>query len=83
MGEKLKISSAGIEFENTCDNCKYGGGDKYGNFFEYGQGSICIRCPVFCCFEESMVDPEEYREDWAREWRDFFDGKIMFVSLVL
>jgi hypothetical protein len=40
----------------------------------YGQNAVCIRCPVFCCAGEKLVEPGGYREDWAKEWAEFFDG---------
>ena len=47
----------------------------------FHQGSICTRCPVFCCkmpiTEEDkkylpILNPDEFRDDWAREWANFF-----------
>jgi hypothetical protein len=40
------------------------------------QGSICHRCPVFTCAVDKaafcLVEPDEYRADWAEEWAKFF-----------
>jgi len=45
------------------------------------QGSLCCRCPVFNC-EESvgqhgecyrLIEPENYRADWSKEWFIFFN----------
>jgi hypothetical protein len=55
-----------------------------------GQSSICGRCPVFCCtpvrdpdgFEFCLVEPGDYRPDWAAEWAEFFRSGA-FPRLVL
>ena len=57
------------------DNCP-------GNFalkddlMQFGQSSVCCRCPVFCCggndADLRLIEPEGYREDWAAEWAEFF-----------
>jgi hypothetical protein len=48
------------------------------------QGDICCRCPVFNCKKTpdssiyavdgyfQLMKPEEYREDWGKEWALFF-----------
>ena len=61
---------AGLEFPDDCPtNCIYE--DDFSNF---GQNSICIRCPVFNCSGSfKLMEPEEYRVDWAIEWKKFFD----------
>lgn len=50
-----------------------------------GQGSICMRCPIFNCKvipdpdgePFSLLEPHEYRSDWAEEWVEFFKtGKV-------
>jgi hypothetical protein len=76
----------GQEFQDTCEGCKYninaGMPTRYGEFMAFGQGSICIRCPVFCCFgDAALCHPDGYRPDWAKAWRDFFDGKVQDVVL--
>ena len=46
----------------------------------FSQSSICIRCPVLICKKMEndtegytpMVSSEEYREDWTKEWEEFF-----------
>jgi hypothetical protein len=47
-----------------------------GDIGRHGQNSICGRCPVFCCADSDLdfrlVEPEDYREDWAAEWAEFF-----------
>jgi hypothetical protein len=54
----------------------------------FDQGDICCRCPVFSCEkfpvrEEDrkyygdyiqMLPPENYREDWAEVWAEWFDA---------
>ena len=36
-------------------------------------GGLCMRCPIFCCTGKSkLIDPEDYRLDWAEEWHKFF-----------
>ena len=56
----------------------------------FGQNSICIRCPVLNCREfemegqmTSLLRPEDYRLDWAKEWKKFFDKEIDFPKLCL
>lgn len=53
---------------------------------KYGQSSICIRCPVLNCVDGPMgpiIEPEHYRNDWAREWEKFFKGEIERPALPL
>jgi hypothetical protein len=42
--------------------------------------SVCFRCPVFNCGKTSdgicMIDAEDFREDWAAEWEEFFKTGI-------
>lgn len=51
-----------------------------------GMESMCMDCPVFCCIAVPdpyheygdtgimyMVDPKDYRHDWALEWKKFFE----------
>jgi hypothetical protein len=46
------------------------------DFLNYGQNSICCRCPVFNCQPDEamgpMVEPAGFRDDWAAEWEAFF-----------
>ena len=66
------------EIPDKCpDNCKFklNGG--------FSQGSICTRCPIFNCkkfiyhYEVTrLVEPEDYREDWAEQWFKFFNEEI-------
>ena len=76
------------EFPDKCPkDCKF-----TDDVRQYGQNSICIRCPVFNCSmpenptEEDKIHlpllrPEDYRPDWAKEWRKFFDGETDFPHL--
>lgn len=50
-----------------------------GDSWAISQGGMCHRCPVLNCtpveYEGEMVclvDPEDYRVDWAAEWVEFF-----------
>jgi hypothetical protein len=40
------------------------------------QGNMCTRCPIFNCSKDKnnfcLIEPENYREDWAKEWYTFF-----------
>jgi hypothetical protein len=60
----------------------------------YGQNAMCGRCPIFVCTtfgseEDEMgpmclVEPEEYRHDWATVWQQWFaDGMKGMPHLVL
>ena len=67
----MKISKAKIEFP---DNCPRGCPER-GKVFS--QGDICSRCPIFNCGgdpEYTLLRPEEYREDWAKVWKEWFDN---------
>ena len=66
--------------------------DELANF---GQSATCCRCPVLNCslnepapeigYQESwrMLEPEEFREDWAKVWCSFFKGEVGFPILCL
>lgn len=48
----------------------------YNDISNYGQGAICRSCPLFVCTGERdyvLVSAEEFRDDWAVEWKEFFD----------
>jgi len=53
------------------------------------QGNLCHRCPVFNCTSEPdengdttlLLEPEDYREDWAEQWEGFFMGTIDYPDL--
>ena len=42
----------------------------------FSQGSMCTRCPILNCKKDKdgfcLIEPEDYRKDWAKEWNDFF-----------
>jgi len=61
---KIRVSRAKVEFPESCPaNCP----EKESPFF---QGNLCCRCPIFSCGgEHPLIEPEFYREDWAREWK--------------
>ena len=86
------IIANNYEVPNKCPNdCKFLGENTY-------QGSICTRCPIFCCkdpiidkigtkeyerYGGPMIRPEDYRSDWALEWELFFkDGTIPILPLI-
>ena len=64
------------EFPDSCPlNCAMLKEDFY-------QGSLCTRCPIFNCKkltgpngekDWSLLRPEDYRLDWAKEWKRWFD----------
>lgn len=44
-----------------------------------GQSAMCVRCPIFNCSpmdEEGlrMLEPEDFREDWAKAWAEYFQS---------
>lgn len=53
------------------------------------QGGFCYRCPVMNCspmeyqeedgsiIEVRMVEPEQYRLNWAKEWERFFKEGVL------
>ena len=71
---------AGIEFPNKCtEDCLL-----KNDLRQFGQNSICTRCPVFsCCGKCRLIEPEEYRHDWAKEWKKFFDSKYEYIPMLL
>jgi len=75
------------EVPDKCpSDCKFNG-----SFSLHGQNAICGRCPVFCCAETDygdgvcfpLVDPSDYREDWAVEWVKFFNDNDYTPHLFL
>jgi len=74
----MKIGSK-LQFE-VPDNCQ-GCHCKPENF---SQGNICYRCPIFSCkimedieTEElwGLINPEDFRDDWAEAWEKCFKEK--------
>lgn len=60
--------------EDCPPDCKF-----QGSFARFGQSAICGHCPVLCCrptlHEDGpfcLVEPEDFRPDWAAEWERFF-----------
>jgi len=78
------ISKNKIEIPDSCpEKCSLRSDYLY-------QGNICSRCPIFNCeaienHDEifRLLEPEDYREDWAIEWKRFFDGEIDYPNLKL
>lgn len=70
----MKIGSQ-LQFEipDQCpDLCAF---QKDLQFFD--STSMCFRCPVINCLGDStnrLIDPWNYRDDWAKEWEIFFKG---------
>lgn len=70
-----------IEIPDECPvNCSFKENMLY-------QGSMCHRCPVFNCKKDeegfSLLEPEEYRKDFALEWKHFFDtGAFPQLNLI-
>ena len=65
----MLVSKDKIEIPDECPkDCPY----KQEAFY---QGCVCHRCPIFSCKEYDgfrLIEPEGYRDDWAREWDKFF-----------
>ncbi len=54
----------------------------------FGQGGLCHRCPIFNCVPDingfSLLEPYDYRQDWAKEFREWFNNEcIGYPNLVL
>ena len=51
----------------------------------FSQGGLCHRCPIFnCAGEFKLLEPSDYRDDWAKAWRRWFDsGMNGFPELLL
>jgi len=70
------------EVPDTCPtDCRF-----FGKSFD--QGGICTRCPIFICKDfgdglSPVVNPDDYRPDWAREWVRFFAGEVEYPELML
>lgn len=80
---RMKVSKAKIEFPVDCPKeCPEKGKPK---LFYQRQGNFCYRCPIFSCRGKfPIVEPEEYREDWAREWKKWFaSGMKGLPNLIL
>jgi hypothetical protein len=67
-----KITIGGQEFNKKCPvNCP-------GKERPIDQGGICFRCPIFNCSPDrdgfSLLEPNNYRSDWALEFKKWFDA---------
>jgi len=41
---------------------------------DFSQGGLCARCPIFNCVGDPiLLRPSDYRKDWAKAWRQWFD----------
>jgi len=79
----MLFSKDKIEIPDNCpDNCVF-----KEDLIQFDQSCMCTRCPIFNCMKDSsgfcMIEPENYREDWALEWKKFFKGEIDFPILNL
>lgn len=68
----MKVKIGGIWFE---DKCPKGCPGKTEGLL---QGGLCYRCPIFNCIPAPnddfvLVQPKDYRDDWANEWKRWFD----------
>lgn len=67
------IISGKYEVPDSCPtDCPF-----YGDFRDMGQCSICLRCPVINCAvipgtDVCLIEPQDFRPDWAKEWQEFF-----------
>jgi hypothetical protein len=80
----MKIGSQ-LQFEipDHCpENCEFIEEKKF-----FSMTSFCFRCPIINCTsfdgppDENgksepmcLVNPEDFGEDWAKEWEEFFKG---------
>jgi hypothetical protein len=81
----MKISKAQVEVPDSCpEKCP----GQWDSLFPQ-QGGICYRCPILNCTIEMsppcdggdseqfcMLKPENYREDWALVWKEWFQGDM-------
>ena len=49
---------------------------------------LCYRCPIFNCVPNKdgfcLIEPNDYRQDWAKEFREWFNNRcIGYPELVL
>lgn len=74
IGENLQF-----EVPDKCpENCEF-----KDDIRNYGQSAMCIRCPILNCVpikdeegeEFCLIEPEDYRNDWAKEWQEFFKSR--------
>ena len=72
MNENI-IIIGDFEFPTKCPiNCP-------GHSFPFAQGGLCYRCPIFNCRKvggSSLLEPEDYRKDWAEAWYEWFNNDM-------
>jgi len=75
-GSRYNLIVNGVVFPFECPkNCPF-----TDDISLYGQNAICGRCPLFCCSgAEPLVSPGQYRIDWAKAWKAWFDGGMRDV----
>ncbi len=54
----------------------------------FSQGNLCLRCPILNCVPGldgfCLIEPNDYRQDWAREFREWFNnGCVGYPNLTL
>ena len=67
--EPNTVIIGGQEFPSKCpEKC-------LGNHELFMQGGLCHRCPIFNCTGEFLLlEPDDYRKDWAKAWKEWFDS---------
>jgi hypothetical protein len=68
----MLVSKKKIQIPDNCpENCPI----KKEPFY---QSNLCSRCPIFNCRRDEddfcLLEPEDYREDWAEEFKEWFDS---------
>ena len=77
------IIASKYEIPDTCPV------DCIGKSEVFSQGGLCTRCPIFNCRKVEtndeyadkdgmfcLIKPEDYREDWAKVWSEWFKGDM-------
>lgn len=75
------IIAGDVEIPDKCpEGCRFKQEAMY-------QGNTCSRCPIFNCSKDDegfcLVEPEDYRHEWALEWQKFFNGESEYPVLKL
>lgn len=72
----MLISKAKIEFPEICpENCKFK--NLIRDYKKNHEICFCFDCPIYRCAPSKyhiIMSSEEYREDWATEWKTWFDS---------
>lgn len=68
---------AGYEIPDRCPK----GCPHRDSFAMYGQSAICGRCPLLVCTPDPsegwcLVEPDDFRPDWAKAWSEWFKGDM-------